>query len=91
MMGATPQPLTVARGSLFRTIAPDTTTPRLAAEILKIEVVNHVDSDPNKPQRQLFGYGIAAKRYALYAQGVESISVAKASGHGSDISSAQRM
>ena len=27
---------------------------------------NFVDSDPNKPQRQLYGYSIAAKRYALY-------------------------
>ncbi len=51
-------------------------------EILKIEDVNFVDSDPSKPQRQLFGYGIAAKRYALYTRGRTSISIVKASGHG---------
>jgi hypothetical protein len=27
---------------------------------------NYVDSNPTNPQRQLCGYSIAAKRYALY-------------------------
>jgi hypothetical protein len=27
---------------------------------------NYVDSDPDKPQRQLYGNSISAKRYALY-------------------------
>jgi hypothetical protein len=27
---------------------------------------NYIDSDPKKPPRQLYGYSIAAKRYALY-------------------------
>jgi hypothetical protein len=38
----------------------------LVPEILKIEDVNFVDSDPRKPRRQVFGYAISAKRYALY-------------------------
>ena len=27
---------------------------------------NYIDCDSSKPQRQLYGYSIAAKRYALY-------------------------
>jgi len=34
--------------------------------ILNLTDANFVDSDPKKPQRQLYGYSIAAKRYALY-------------------------
>jgi hypothetical protein len=49
---------------------------------LKIEDVNHVDGDASKPLRRLFGYAIAAKRYALYTQTKKDISVVKASGHG---------
>ena len=54
----------------------------LVREILKIEDINFTDSDPRKRRRQLFGYAISAKRYALYARAEESISVVKASGHG---------
>jgi hypothetical protein len=54
----------------------------LVRSLLKIEDVNFVDSDPNKPHRQLFGYAIAAKRYALYTQTRKDISIVKASGHG---------
>jgi hypothetical protein len=54
----------------------------LVRSLLKIEDVNHVDSDPRKPRRQLFGYGIAAKRYALYTRTKNDISIVKASGHG---------
>jgi hypothetical protein len=50
--------------------------------LLKIEDVNHANSDPQKPLRQLFGYAIAAKRYALYDKAKNSISIVKASGHG---------
>jgi hypothetical protein len=50
--------------------------------LLKIEDVNFVDSDSNKPHRQLIGYAIAAKRYALYTQTRKDISIVKASGHG---------
>ena len=34
--------------------------------ILNLVDANYVDSNPRKPQRQLHGYSIAAKRYALY-------------------------
>jgi hypothetical protein len=56
--------------------------PECVRDILKIEDVNFTDSDPSKPPRQLFGYAIAAKRYALYAETKNDISVVKASGHG---------
>ena len=54
----------------------------LVPEVLKIEDVNFVDSDPQKPFRQLFGYAISAKRYALYSQSGNGIRIEKASGHG---------
>jgi len=54
----------------------------LVRNILKIEDVNFVDSDPRKPRRQVFGYAISAKRYALYIKTEDGISVVKASGHG---------
>ncbi len=54
----------------------------LVREILKIEDVNFVDSDPRRPRRRVFGYAISAKRYALYVKTEDGISVAKASGHG---------
>ena len=34
--------------------------------ILNLVETNFIDSDQKKPQRQLYGYSIAAKRYALY-------------------------
>jgi hypothetical protein len=54
----------------------------LVPSLLKIEDVNFVGSDPSKPYRQLFGYAIAAKRYALYTKKPSGISIVKASGHG---------
>lgn len=51
-------------------------------EILKIEDINHVESDPRKPHRKLFGYAVSAKRYALFTESINDISVEKASGHG---------
>lgn len=56
--------------------------PSLVSEILKIEDVNYVDSDPQKPFCQLFGYAISAKRYALYSQVKNDLHIQKASGHG---------
>jgi hypothetical protein len=56
--------------------------PKFVRKILKIEDVNFVDSDPSKPLRRLFGYAVAAKRYALYEETKNDISVVKASGHG---------
>ncbi len=56
--------------------------PSLVTEILKIEDVNFVDSNPKKPFRQLYGYAISAKRYALYTRAGDDIQIEKASGHG---------
>lgn len=56
--------------------------PALVSDILKIEDVNFVDCDPHKPRRQLHGYAISAKRYALCTQSSSGISLVKASGHG---------
>lgn len=56
--------------------------PSLVPDILKIEDVNFLDSNSRKPFRQLFGYAISAKRYALYSQSGKAIRIEKASGHG---------
>jgi hypothetical protein len=56
--------------------------PSLVAEILKIEDINFVDSNLKKPFRQLYGYAISAKRYALYTRVGDDIQIEKASGHG---------
>jgi hypothetical protein len=54
----------------------------LVREILKIEKVNFVASASGKVFRQLFGYCISAKRYALFTKAGNEIHVEKASGHG---------
>lgn len=56
--------------------------PSLVSEILKIEDVNFEDANPNKPFRQLYGYAISSKRYALYSRSEGNIQIEKASGHG---------
>jgi hypothetical protein len=56
--------------------------PDLVREILKIEDINYADSDPHKPYRQLYGYAVSAKRYALFTESNKGISIEKASGHG---------
>jgi hypothetical protein len=55
---------------------------QLVRDILKIEGVNFVDSDPHKPRRQVFGYAISAKRYVLYTRNRSDICIVKASAHG---------
>jgi hypothetical protein len=64
----------------FRKLNPYDST--LVPHILKIEDVNFVASNPRKPFRQVFGYAISAKRYALYTKSREDIHIEKASGHG---------
>jgi hypothetical protein len=54
----------------------------LVPQILKIEDVNYADASPEKRFRQLFGYAVSAKRYALYSQSGNNIHIEKASGHG---------
>ena len=51
--------------------------------ILNLVDANFVDSDSAKPQRQLYGYSIAAKRYALYEKtGKSNISIVDPKAHG---------
>jgi hypothetical protein len=56
--------------------------PSLVSEILKIEDVNYADSSPKQPFRQLYGYAISAKRYALFTCSGNGIRIEKASAHG---------
>jgi hypothetical protein len=64
----------------FRKLNPYDSSP--VREILKIEKVNFVASASGKAFRQLFGYCISAKRYALFTKVGNEIHVEKASGHG---------
>jgi hypothetical protein len=51
--------------------------------ILNVVDANYVDSDPKNPQRQLYGYSIAAKRYALYEKiGENDIKIVDPKAHG---------
>jgi hypothetical protein len=51
--------------------------------ILNLVESNYVDSDPKKARRQLYGYSIAAKRYALYERtGQKDIKIVDPKAHG---------
>ncbi len=51
--------------------------------ILNLVDANYVDFDPKNPQRQLYGYSIAAKRYALYEKiGEKNITIVDPKAHG---------
>ena len=51
--------------------------------ILNLVDANYIDSNPKKPQRQLHGYSIAAKRYALYEKlGNKGIKIIDPKAHG---------
>ncbi|HTA22761.1 MAG TPA: hypothetical protein VK763_04445 [Terriglobales bacterium] len=51
--------------------------------ILNLVDANHVDSDSTKPQRQLFGYSIAVKRYTLSEKlGDKNIKIVDPKAHG---------
>ena len=55
----------------------------VTGSILNLVDANFVDSDPDKPQRQLNGYSIAAKRYALYERiGKSNIKIVDPKAHG---------
>lgn len=56
--------------------------PTLVPHMLKIEDVNFMESNPRQPFRQVFGYAISAKRYALFTKSGRAIHIEKASGHG---------
>ena len=69
----------IDRGRLAGTLTAGGCTRARNAEW--IEDVNHRNSDANEPFRQLYGYGISAKRYALSSRQGKEIKVEKASGH----------
>ena len=50
--------------------------------ILSLVDDNYVDSDPKKPQRQLYGFSISAKRYALYERCGNKITIINPKAHG---------
>ncbi len=51
--------------------------------ILNLVDANFVNCDPTKPQRQLYGYSIAAKRYALHERtGKSNITIVDPKAHG---------
>lgn len=51
--------------------------------ILNLVDANYVDSEPKNAQRQLYGYSIAAKRYALYEKiGARDIKIIDPKAHG---------
>jgi hypothetical protein len=51
--------------------------------ILNLVDANFIDSDSSQPQRQLYGYSIAAKRYALYEKtGKSNIAIIDPKAHG---------
>jgi hypothetical protein len=50
--------------------------------ILNLVDANYVDSDPKKDLRQLYGYSIAAKRYALYEKVGDDIKIIDPKAHG---------
>jgi hypothetical protein len=51
--------------------------------ILNLVDANYLDCDPTKPQRQLYGYSIAAKRYALHERtGKSDITIVDPKAHG---------
>jgi hypothetical protein len=68
--------MVIGRGKVIHPLYRD---PSLVPEILKIEGVNFVDADVKKPFRQLFGYAISAKRYALYGKSANEIHMEKVS------------
>ena len=55
---------------------------RVGANDISDEDINFVGSNPRNQPRQLFGYAVSAKRYALFTKSKRSISIVKCSGHG---------
>ncbi len=50
--------------------------------ILNLVDPNYVGSDPRQPRRQLLGFSIAAKRYALYERSAKNITIVDPKAHG---------
>ena len=57
--------------------------PFFSGSILSLVKANHVDSDSRKPRRQLYGYSVSSKRYAIYEKlGHDDIKVVEPKAHG---------
>jgi hypothetical protein len=55
----------------------------IKGSILSLVKANHVDSDSSKPRRQLYGYSVSSKRYAIYEKtGHNDIKVVEPKAHG---------
>jgi hypothetical protein len=55
----------------------------IKGSILSLVKANHVDSDSSKPRRQLYGYSVSSKRYAIYEKtGHDDIKVVEPKAHG---------
>ncbi len=55
----------------------------IKGSILSLVKANHVDSDSSKPRRQLYGYSVSSKRYAIYEKtGHDGIRVVEPKAHG---------
>ena len=54
----------------------------IQGSILSLVKANYVDSDSNKPRRQLYGYSVSSKRYAIYEKTANDIKVVEPKAHG---------
>jgi hypothetical protein len=54
----------------------------IQGSILSLVKANYVDSDSSKPRRQLYGYSVSSKRYAIYEKTTNDIEVVEPKAHG---------
>ena len=54
----------------------------IQGSILSLVKANHVDSDSSKPRRQLYGYSVSSKRYAIYEKTIDDIKIVEPKAHG---------
>jgi hypothetical protein len=54
----------------------------IQGSILSLVKANYVDSDSKKPRRQLYGYSVSSKRYAIYEKTANDIKVVEPKAHG---------
>jgi len=54
----------------------------IQGSILSLVKANHIDSDSSKQRRQLYGYSVSSKRYAIYEKTADDIKVVEPKAHG---------
>jgi hypothetical protein len=54
----------------------------IQGSILSLVKANYVDSDSSKPRRELYGYSVSSKRYAIYEKTANNIKVVEPKAHG---------